>query len=136
MGLMPIMRWTIAAGLILIAVNAHATPGHKLLNHCKSGEGRGLESAIPFGTCLGFASAVMEAMIANGRDERLKVGSSSDAGVEHGYMSGHNACFPVGTNPGDVRSAAKEFLNINPDKLDDKAVDLVAEALAGAYPCK
>ena len=136
MGLMPIMRWTIAAGLILIAVNAHATPGHKLLNHCKSGEGRGLESAIPFGTCLGFASAVMEAMIANGRDERFKTRTASDPPLKQGYMSGYRACFPAETNPGDVRNAAKQFLSENPKKLKGRAVDLVAEALAASYPCK
>lgn len=136
MGATLLTRWTIVAGLMIFASIVHATPGHKLLNHCKSGEGTGLESAIPFGTCLGFTSAVMEAMIANGRDERFKTRTASDPPLKQGYMSGYRACFPAETNPGDVRNAAKQFLSENPKKLKGRAVDLVAEALAASYPCK
>ena len=66
------MRWMLVMSLMLMATGANATSGSKPLNHCKTGAGAGISSAIPFGTCLGFASAVMEAMLANSRDERLK----------------------------------------------------------------
>ena len=135
------MRWILGAGLMLaaslmlIATSAIATPGSKLLNHCQTGEGSGASSAIPFGTCLGFSSAIMEAMIANGRDERLKQKAMADKTLRRGYLSGWEACFPEKMNPGDVRNAAKIFLTEHPGKLAEEAVDLVAEALAGAYPC-
>lgn len=131
------MRWILITGMLLIAAsaNANTTTGNKLLNHCNTGEGTGLSSAIPFGTCLGFSSAVMEAMIANGRDERLGGKVDSDADIQRGYMSGWEACFPARTSPGDVRNAAQKFLSAHPGRLESEAVDLVAEALAGAYPC-
>ena len=129
------MRWILTVGLIIMATGANATSGNKLLNHCKTGEGDGISSAIPFGTCLGFAAAVMEAMISNGRDDRLKPRATVDTTLRHGYMSSWEACFPAKVEPGDARNAAKSFLTDHPDKLAGHAVDLVAEALAGVYPC-
>ena len=129
------MRWILTVGLMLIATGANATSGNKLLNHCKTGEGAGISSAIPFGTCLGFAAAVMEAMIANSRDKRLKPKAMADTTFRQGYMSSWEACFPAKAEPGDARNAAKGFLTAHPDKLDGDAVDLVAEAFAGAFPC-
>ena len=129
------MRWILVVGLMLMATGANATSGSKLLNHCKTGAGAGISSAIPFGTCLGFASAVMEAMIANGRDERLKPKAMAEETLQRGYLSGWEACFPAKVEPGDARNAATSFLTNQPDKLAGEAVDLVAEALAGAYPC-
>ena len=130
------MRWMLLAVLLSIAVSANATTGNTLLNHCKTGEGRGLESAIPFGTCLGFAGAAMEAMIANGRDGRSREKVDADAGARRGYLSGREACFPATTTPGEARNAVKRFLENHPDTLGEAAVDLAAEALAGAFPCE
>lgn len=108
-----------------------AVTGSTLLNHCETGEGTGLESAIPFGTCLGFSSAVMEAMIANGRAE-----GRTGGGARRGHLGDHAACFPEGAGPGAARDAAKRFLEAHPDRLGEAAADLVAEALAGAFPCE
>ena len=130
------MRWMLLAVLLSIAVGANATTGNTLLNHCKTGEGRGLESAIPFGTCLGFAGAAMEAMIANGRDGRSREKVDADAGARRGYLSGREACFPAKTTLGEARNAVKRFLENHPDRLGEAAVDLAAEALAGAFPCE
>ena len=128
------------AALLSMAAGADATPvtGDTLLNHCETGEGTGLESAIPFGTCLGFSSAMMEAMIANGRSggRNGRVEGRADGGARRGYLAGRDACFPEGTDPGDARDAAKRFLEAHPERLDEAAADLVAEALAGAFPCE
>lgn len=135
------MRWILgmglmlAASMMLIATNATASPGSKLLNHCQTGDRSGVSSAIPFGTCLGYSSAVMEAMIANGRDERLKPKAMTDKTLRRGYLSGWEACFPEKMEPSDARNAARSFLVDHPDRLAEEAVDLVAEALASAYPC-
>lgn len=129
-----VARRMLLAALLSVAAGAdgHAVTGNTLLNHCKTGEGTGLESAIPFGTCLGFSSAVMESMIANGRVE----GRTAAVGARRGHLGGRAACFPAGTGPGAVRNAAKRFLEAHPDRLDEAAADLVAEALAGAFPCE
>lgn len=125
-------RMLLAALLSMAAADGRAVTGNTLLNHCKTGEGAGLESAIPFGTCLGFSSAVMESMIANGRVE----GGTGAAGARRGHLGGREACFPEGTGPGAARDAAKRFLEAHPDRLGEAAADLVAEALAGAFPCE
>ena len=129
------MRWILAVGLMMIATGANATSGSKFLNHCKTGAGVGISSAIPFGTGLGFVSAVMEAMIANGRDERLKPKAMADKTSQRGYLSGWESCFLLKVEPGDARNVATSLLTDRPCKLAGEAVDLVAEALAGAYPC-
>ena len=126
-------RVLLAALLSVAAADGRAVTGNTLLNHCKTGEGTGLESAIPFGTCLGFSSAVMESMIANGRVEGRAGGA---AGARRGHLGGREACFPAGTGPGAARDAAKRFLEAHPDRLGEAAADLVAEALAGAFPCE
>ena len=134
-------RMLLAALLSMAAgADANAVTGNTLLNHCKTGEGAGLESAIPFGTCLGFSSAVMEAMIANGRrggrNGRAEGRTDADGGARRGYLGDREACFPEGTGPGEARDAAKRFLEAHPDRLGEAAADLVAEALAGAFPCE
>ncbi len=134
-------RMLLAALLSMAAgADANAVTGNTLLNHCEAGEGAGLESAIPFGTCLGFSSAVMEAMIANERrgERNGRVGgrAGADGGARRGYLGGREACFPEGTDPGEARDAAKRFLEAHPDRLDEPAAELVAEALAGAFPCE
>ena len=126
-------RMLLAALLSVAAADGRAVTGNTLLNHCKTGEGTGLESAIPFGTCLGFSSAVMESMIANGRYEGR---TGAAAGARRGHLGGRAACFPAGTGPGAARDAAKRFLEAHPDRLGEAAADLVAEALAGAFPCE
>ena len=129
-----IARRMLLAALLSVAAAAdgRAVTGNTLLNHCETGEGTGLESAIPFGTCLGFSSALMEAMIANGRRE----GRTAAAGARRGHLGGREACFPEGTGPGAARDAAKRFLEAHPGRLGEAAADLVAEALAGAFPCE
>ena len=128
-----VARRMLLAALLSVAAAAdgRAVTGNTLLNHCKTGEGTGLESAIPFGTCLGFSSAVMESMIANGRVE-----GRAAAGARRGHLGSREACFPAGTGPGAARDAAKRFLEAHPDRLGEAAADLVAEALAGAFPCE
>lgn len=130
-----VARRMLLAALLSMAAAAdgRAVTGNTLLNHCKTGEGTGLESAIPFGTCLGFSSAVMESMIANGRVEG---GTGGAVGARRGHLGGRAACFPAGTGPGAARDAAKRFLEAHPDRLGEAAADLVAEALAGAFPCE
>lgn len=134
-------RMLLAALLSMAAgADANAVTGNTLLNHCEAGEGKGLESAIPFGTCLGFSSAVMEAMISNGRrggrNGRVEGRAGADGGARRGHLGGREACFPEGTAPGEARDAAKRFLGAHPDRLGEAAADLVAEALAGAFPCE
>ena len=129
------MRWMLVATLLLIPVSANALTGSTLLNHCKSGAGAGVSSAIPFGTCLGIVIGVMESMIANGQDDRFKSQAASADNLTVGYLAGWKACFPAKLNPGEARNAARKFLEKHPDKLEGMAVNAVAEALAGAYPC-
>ncbi len=137
-------RRMLLAALLSVAAgadaNANAVTGNTLLNHCETGEGTGLEAAIPFGTCLGFSSAVMEVMISNGRrggrNGRVEGRAGVDGGARRGRLGGREACFPEGTAPGEARDAAKRFLEAHPDRLSEAAADLVAEALAGAFPCE
>lgn len=130
------MRWVLTLGFLLIAMTASATTGGKLNNHCKTGEGTALSSSIPFGTCLGYSTAVMEAMIANGQQGMPASHASSDNKLRRGHLGVWNACFPVKVNPGDARDVAKNFINAYPRRHNEDAVLLVAEALAKAFPCQ
>jgi Rap1a immunity proteins len=51
-------------------------------------------------------------------------------------IAGSSACIPVGVKIRQVMDIAKQFLTAHPEKRQNAADGLVAEALERAFPCK
>jgi Rap1a immunity proteins len=70
------------------------------------------------GTCIGYVTAVTDAMFA---------GNS---------VNGFKACIPVNVDMNQIVDVVKNFIRDNPEKRHLVAVGLVAAALARAFPCR
>jgi hypothetical protein len=53
-----------------------------------------------------------------------------------GRVGRWTACLPIGVTDDQVIDVAERFLEADPARRGSAALGLVAEALAGAFPCK
>lgn len=92
--------------------NLVTVSGHKLASACRPDRAGSFEDGI----CLGYVLAVADL-------------------VNNGSIGGKEACTPPGALHVEMQSAAHEYFENHPEVLNRPALELVAAALAEAFPC-
>jgi hypothetical protein len=86
--------------------------GDSLYQKCSAGIGQ-----VEYNSCQAYVTGVSDVM------------SEGDS------VGGYTACFPPGFKVGQAKDAVTEFLTSHPEWRHHVAAELVAEALAEAFPC-
>jgi hypothetical protein len=109
---------TVAA--LLIAVSARADPfpgldtGNALQRVCAA------EDGLEFGACIGYINGSVDQFFA----------------IAPFLGDGMTACRPRGVTYGQAKAVILKHLNDHPERLQQKASALIAQALIAAFPCE
>ncbi len=92
--------------------------GNELWTHCVSADPNSQYfNPLNSGICVGVVTAIADTLATYG-------------------VYGFRACFPAHSTRGQAEDVVKRYLDQHPEKRHYVAADLVAMALAEAFPCK
>jgi hypothetical protein len=97
---------------ILLPAPSFSQSGNELIQACKSDRSAG---EFLIGECAGIIEAV------------LYYGKSLPGGLSF--------CAPLTTTNGQARAVVVAYMNAHPERLDEHAAELAAEALHSVWPC-